>query len=357
MKIRTRLTLWYAAILIISLLLIGFGTYQELAEQMRHEHRGQPAEHALGEAGEMIFLIGLPAVLLGLIGGLWLTRRALAPVTKLTEAVEGINDRNLRERLPRTCNGDELDRLTEVFNAMTARLDGSFQRIREFTLRASHELKTPLTVLHGELENALAEPSLTETQRERFSSQFDEIQRLGQIVDGLTLLSKADSGLIDLKLEPLQLAEIVQDVMADAQILGRPANISVQLGGCEPVLVLGDRHRLRQLLLILADNAIKYNLGGGSVEMVLRRNGANAELRVINTGNGIPSEKLPNVFEPFYRGDSSHNRETDGCGLGLSIAQWIVSAHKGTIRIESIPSEKTTVTLTLPTFTGEAMVS
>ena len=109
----------------------------------------------------MIFQVGLPAVILGLLGGWWLTRRALAPVAKLTDAVEKIHERNLREPLPRTGNGDELDRLTEVFNAMTARLDGSFNRIREFTLHASHELKTPLTILCGETETALRDESLS----------------------------------------------------------------------------------------------------------------------------------------------------------------------------------------------------
>ena len=145
----------------MSLLVIGLGTYREIAEQLRHEHRRAPAGHALDEAGEMVFQVGLPAVLLGLLGGWWLTRRALAPVTRLTETVEKIHEHNLREPLPRTGNGDELDRLTEVFNSMTARLDGSFQRIREFTLHASHELKTPLTVLRGELETALHEENST----------------------------------------------------------------------------------------------------------------------------------------------------------------------------------------------------
>ena len=121
-------------------------------------------------------------------------RRSLAPVEALTRAIERIHDRNLHEQLPRTGNGDELDRLTQVFNDMTARLDQSFQRIREFTLHASHELKTPLTVMQGELETACREENLTETQRDRVLSQLDEVQRLAKIVDGLSLLTKADAG-------------------------------------------------------------------------------------------------------------------------------------------------------------------
>ena len=131
----------------------------------------------------------------------------------------------MREPLPRTGNGDELDRLTEVFNAMTARLDDSFQRIREFTLHASHELKTPLTVLRGEMETALRDESLSAAERERAASQLDELRRLAQIVDGLTLLTKADAGQIALKLEPVRLDELVRDNFADAQILAEPHGI------------------------------------------------------------------------------------------------------------------------------------
>lgn len=211
MKIRTRLTLWYATILILSLALIGAGTYQEIAEQMEDNHRHHLWEHALDETSELIFPIGLPAIVLGLLGGWWITRRALAPVTALTEAVKKIHDRNLREQLPRNHSGDELDRLTEVFNAMTARLDGSFQRIREFTLHASHELKTPLTVMRGELETALREENFTPVQKERLLSQIDEIERLAKIVDALTLLTKADAGQVKLQFETVRLDDLARE--------------------------------------------------------------------------------------------------------------------------------------------------
>ncbi|TAL01441.1 MAG: HAMP domain-containing histidine kinase, partial [Verrucomicrobia bacterium] len=300
------------------------------------------------EAVRNILWAGLPAALIAAVGGWFLMRRALSPVAALTQAAEKIHDRNLNQKLPRTGNGDELDRLTEVFNAMTTRLDGSFTRIREFTLHASHELKTPLTILHGELETALNEPSLTEPQRERLASQLDEIQRLGKIVDGLTLLTKADAGQIELKREPVPLDEIVRDVFADAQILARPANISVRLADCVPLKVQGDKHRLRQLLLNLADNAIKYNQPGGAVEFSLRSSGANAELQISNTGKGIPPEQLPRIFEPFFRGDASHNRAVDGCGLGLSIARWICAAHGGNLLLTSVSGQPTVATVSLP---------
>ena len=348
MKIRTRLTWWYAGILVVSLLVMGVGTYREIDEQLRHEHRREPAEHALGEAGEMFFQVGLPAVVLGLLGGWWLTRRALAPVTKLTDAVEKIHEKNLGEKIPRTGNGDELDRLTEVFNDMTTRLNDSFNRIREFTLHASHELKTPLTILCGETETELRDESLTPDERERLMSQLDEVRRLSKIVDGLTLLAKADAGQIALQFETVRFDELVRDNFADAQILAEPHGIKVELEMCEEISVRGDRHRLRQLLLNLADNAVKYNQPQGGVAMNLRRADGFAEFTIANTGAGIPPEILPRVFERFYRGDPAHSQTVDGCGLGLSIAQWIVSAHGGTIRIESVQGQLTTITLRLP---------
>jgi len=348
MTIRTRLTLWYAGILIASLLVIGLGTYREIAEQLRHDHRKAPAGHALDETSEMVFQIGLPAVLLGLLGGWWLMRRALAPVTKLTEAVEKIHEHNLHEPLPRSGNGDELDRLTEVFNSMTARLDGSFQRIREFTLHASHELKTPLTILRGELETALHDGHSSAAQKERLASQIDEIERLTKIVDGLTLLTKADAGQITLKCEPVRLDELVRESFADAKILASPHNIEVRLDQCDETTVAGDRHRLRQLLLNLADNAVKYNRPGGAVNFSLRRDGKFSELQITNTGAGLAPESQRRVFERFFRGDTSHNSAVDGCGLGLSIAQWIVTAHQGEIYFSSAPDKVTTVSVRLP---------
>ena len=149
MTLRTRLTLWYAVIFSASLLVIGVSMYSELVVEQRakiaRHHRAEVDDDAGTDITQIILLYGGSAVVVGLLGGWWLTRRAFAPVAALTRAAEKIHERNLSEQLPRSGNGDELDRLTEVFNAMTARLDDSFQQVRQFTLHASHELKTPLT--------------------------------------------------------------------------------------------------------------------------------------------------------------------------------------------------------------------
>jgi signal transduction histidine kinase len=352
--IRTRLTFWFAGILFAVLLAMSLFSYFELVVEPRnHALHPDPkaTEEDEGGGGEILEILawcGVPSVVLALSGGWWLMRRALGPVAALTQAAERINEHNLGERLPRTGNGDELDRLTEVFNAMTERLNHSFVRMREFTLHASHELKTPLTVIHGELETALQEAALPPAQRERLESELDEIQRLTKIVDGLTLLTKAGAGQITLAREPVRLDELVREACADALSLGRPRGVQVSLAECDSLTVAGDRHRLRQLLLNLTDNAVKYNHPNGSVTLALRRAADAAELTVANTGPGIAPEFLARVFDPFFRGDASHSHAEEGCGLGLSIARWIVTAHGGEIRIASEPNRLTTATIRLP---------
>jgi signal transduction histidine kinase len=358
MTIRTRLALWYAAIFSVSLLVIGVSMYSELVVEQRAKiarHHGSAVDADAGtDITQIILLYGGSAVVVGLLGGWWLTRRALAPVVVLTDAVEKIHEKNLGEKIPRSGNGDELDRLTEVFNAMTARLNDSFNRIREFTLHASHELKTPLTILCGETETALRDETISSAERERAASQLDELRRLTRIVDGLTLLAKADAGQVALQLETVRFDELVHDNFADLQILAEPHGIKVELENCEEISVRGDRHRLRQLLLNLADNAVKHNQPQGRVTIYLRRSGGTAEFTIANTGAGIPPEILPRVFDRFFCGDPAHGNTIDGCGLGLSISQWIVSAHGGKIQIASGSSKQIIVTVQIPVCTPEA---
>lgn len=346
MTIRTRMTFWYAGILMLSILLITIFSLNEF-----HEHHRTPrSERGMQEILEIFLAIAIPAAVLSVAGGWWLMRKSFAPLSELTRAAESITERNLAGKLPRSGNGDELDRLAEVLNRMTARLNDSFQYIRGFTLHASHELKTPLTVMHGELETALRDEdsTLTPAQRDRLLSQLDEVQRLSKIVDGLTLLTKADAGEVKLASEPLRLDELVRDAHADTLILGEPRGVKVELAACEELTVLGDRHRLRQLLLNLADNAVKYNESGGSISMSLSRENGSAKFAMANSGPGIRAEDLPRVFDRFFRGDPAHSNATEGCGLGLSVAQWIASAHHGSIDIKSEPSKQTVVTVRLP---------
>lgn len=348
MTIRTRLMLWMGGVLFLSLVLLAGALHYEWVEQqhLRDGHR-QP-EPAWEEVGEVLLYYGLPTTLLLFLGSWWLLRKSLAPIRVLTRAAEQIDINNLKERLPPTGTGDELDRLTGVFNSMMARLDESFTHIREFTLNASHELKTPLTVMRAEIETALRDPSTPPTQGQIFANQLDYIAHLAKIVDSLTLLAKADSGQLTLALEPVGLDELVRDSFADAQLLARADGLKVDLRACDEATVRGDRHRLKQLLLNLTDNAIKYNQPQGRVEIELVRAARSVVLRITNTGPGIAPEQLPRVFDRFYRGDLAHGTGVEGSGLGLAIARWIVKAHGGEIQIASTMNRETIVTVTLP---------
>lgn len=349
MTIGTRLNLWYSAILLVALLLIsGWSYYEMFVENRTAETEAKlhsRGETPLNEFGEVLLFGGLPALILALAGGSLLMRRALSPISSLAKAVERVHVENLDQPLPRSGNSDELDRLTEVFNDMTERLHGSFQQIREFTLHASHELKTPLTVVRNELDTALADDDLSIAERERCASMLEEIERLAQIVDGLNFITKADAGLLTLDKSAVPLDDLVRDACDDAQALAQADKIEVCNEVCEPLVVLGERRRLRQLLLILTDNAVKYNRPGGRIVVSLKRDRERAILTLSNTGAGLPRESADRVFDRFFRGDASHNRDKDGCGLGLTIAKGIVQAHGGEIQFASEPNLLTTVTV------------
>jgi heavy metal sensor kinase len=349
MTIRKRVTLWYVGMLLVSLIAMMVVLHYEWKEQLdtiRKEHR-EP-DPVWEEAGEVALYYGLPTMLILLAGGWLVLRRALAPIGALTGAIERIHLQNLTERLPLNNQGDELDRLTEVFNAMMERLEKSVENIKEFTLHASHELKTPLTIMRGEIETALRQGGSPPEHQEMLSNQLEEIQRLAKIVDGLALLARADAGQMKLQQSPVALKELVEDSFADAQILAQPRRVTVKLESCDNVTVLGDRNRLRQLLLNLTENAIKYNQPEGEVNIALTRSNGTVQLKISNTGPGIPPEKLPRVFERFFRVDESHRNGMESCGLGLSIAQWIVKAHHGSISISSLPGQWTTLSVLLP---------
>lgn len=349
MRLRDRLALRYALVAGLCLVLLGGLVYHEFVTEPRERKAlGIPElpESDWGEYAEVFFYGMIPVVL---AGGWWLMRRTLAPLSQFTEAVKAVDAEHLRVPLPRTGNGDEVDRLTEVFNSMAERLDNSFQQIRHFTLHASHELKTPLTIMRVQLESKLRDTqSLPPEQIVWLECEWEEVQRLSRIVDALTFLTKADSGLIALEQKLVPLGELVRESFEDAQILAEPSRVTTVLTECQAAEVVGDRDRLRQLLLNLTDNAIKYNQPGGLVEIALRKAGDEAQIMITNTGKGVPEELQPKLFERFVRGDEARHRAIEGCGLGLAICRWIVQAHHGSIRISSIPEKSTTVLVCLP---------
>ncbi len=352
MTLRRRILLHYAATLSVSLVIVAFWSWYEFKEQQEVALQGGVEatlrQSPLVEAFEIILFGGLPALLLGIIGGSLLMRHALRPMEELTEALEKTTASNLAEPVERSGNGDELDRMTAVFNGMKARLGVAFTQAREFTLHASHELKTPLTILHGTLEQMLGDSDTPLAHRERITSMLEEVQRLSGIVSQLAFLAKADAGLLESSHGPVSLHDLVRDLVEDLSLLSASQNITVALVACQPSLVTGDRMRLRQLLLILGDNAVKHNQKGGSIELELHHADGRSTFRITNTGPVLPPELRSRVFERFLRGDASHGSAVEGSGLGLSIAESIARSHQGSLVFEVLEDDRTRLTLSLP---------
>jgi signal transduction histidine kinase len=336
-------------VLLLSLLILFGGLYYELVVERNTDlASGRNREPVEQEIQEILFFYAVPSVMVTLLGGWWLMRSSLRPVSNLTSIAERLSAQNLKERVPRSGNGDELDRLTEVFNSVLQRLEASFAREREFTLHASHELKTPLTILRSQTESFLRDPALSKAQQEMLGDHLDEIQRLAAIVDDLSLLAKADAGQLRLTMERINLGTLVSDAIADTALLGESSKIQVSAENDSECWINGDRHRLRQLLLTLSDNALKYCQTGGSIRSHLAQVNGFACLEMVNTGPGIPPSQIERVFDRFFRGDPAHGTYTEGSGLGLAIAKWIVGAHGGTIQIRSVPNQATTIQVLLP---------
>jgi signal transduction histidine kinase len=349
-KLRFRVAAIFAGMMLLMLLITtALSWYELIAEpqdpNLASEERNEPIGWRLTE----VLLEGSITILACSLVAWWLTHRMVRSIEGLTAAVEKVGDGDYGTQLPSKGSGDEIDRLTASFNAMSARVADSFRSVGEFTLNASHELKTPLTVLRATFERRLPSLPVGSPERDELASALDEIQRITRIVDQLSLLSKADSGVIKLKAQSISVQELLTSAMEDAEVLaeGRRIQVTCDLG---PVASLeGDRHRLRQLLLILADNAVKYSHPEtGVIHFSFRRDEmGQGVISVSNNGHGVPPEHRERVFERFFRGDISHSHQIEGSGLGLSIAQWIVRAHRGTIQFTST-SELTTVTVTLP---------
>jgi signal transduction histidine kinase len=278
---------------------------------------------------------------------------AFRPVDQLINEVEAITDgRSLHRRLPADASNDELSRLGITVNAMLTRLESSFAALRRFTADASHELKTPLTVLRADVERAM-HPSTNRAERMvALEEALQETARMSDLVDSLLTLARADEGRFDIYPLPIELEPLVREVYETAVILGEDAGLRLSLPTLENAVVMGDRTRLRQLLLNLVTNAIKYTPSGGRVELtVVRRPDDEIAITVRDTGIGISASDLPHVFDRFWRADRVRSRasERGGFGLGLSISQWIVQAHGGTITVQSRLGRGSLFTVVLPT--------
>ena len=295
------------------------------------------------------FVIGLvPAVLVGR----WLAGRALEPVDRMITEVREITDgRTLHRRLAVPMVKDELGRLADTLNQMMARLERSFAALRRFTADASHELKTPLTVVRAGVERAITRPDVPQETLAALEETLHEVNRMTELLDSLLTLARADEGRAELHREPMDLRAIVTEAGETGELLADHAGVAIEIRTPpEPVVLAVDRSRVRQLVLNLIENAVKYTPRGGNVSVQLGGIDGTVVLTVADSGIGIAAGDLPHIFDRFWRADSARTRTgaRPGAGLGLAISKWIAEAHGGAIEVQSRPGRGTTFTVTFP---------
>lgn len=300
----------------------------------------------------VLFLSATLAVALAAFGSWLVLGRSLAPLGVITDTAQAINRADdLSRRIPYSGPAnDEIGSLIESFNQTLERLENLFTSQQRFLADVSHELRTPLTVIKGSVDLMRRMKRLDE---ESLTSIDQEAGRLTRLVGGLILLVQAESGKLALNLKPVELDTLLLEVFHEMRVLAG-TNVQLKLADIDQVLVNGDRDRLKQVLLNLVGNAIQYTPPGGIVIMSLAIIGEQVRIIVRDTGPGIPAEDLPYIFERFYRAEKSRTRtRTSGFGLGLSIVQWIVENHGGTIKVESKEGQGTTFAIWLPLLTAE----
>ena len=279
--------------------------------------------------------IGLPVMVL-LIGftGYIVAGRAIQPVEAMAQRAGRISAEHLNERLHIENPDDELGRLGTAFNQTLARLETSFEQLRRFTADASHELRTPLTAIRSVGEVALQTHGDAPYYRDMIGSMLEEVDRLTRLVESLLTISRADAGHIHLQKSSVRLLDLAQESAALLDVLAEEKNQKIVVDGDPSVTTQADRLILRQALINLIDNAVKYSPAGGRIRVDVHAADGNAVVKVRDSGPGIPPEHMEKVFERFYRVDKARSRAEGGAGLGLSIVQWSVSAHGGKVELD-----------------------
>jgi heavy metal sensor kinase len=288
-------------------------------------------------------------LVLAALGGYWMSRRALAPVDEIIHAARRIGVTSLSERLvvPRT--GDELERLAGTLNEMLARLDASFQRIIQFTADASHELRTPISVMRTNAEITLRKPRSESEYREALSQILHETEKLSHLIEQLLEVARADSGVTALHLVRTNLNETLQKACRQARVLAEAKQLTAaEHLPDEPLWIQGDPAALERLFLIFLDNAVKYTQPGGRIDVQLTSHDGIAITEIRDSGIGIAEEDISHIFERFYQADRSRSRENGGSGLGLAIGRWIAQTHGGDIGVESEISRGSSFRIQLP---------
>ncbi|HWC98761.1 MAG TPA: heavy metal sensor histidine kinase [Candidatus Sulfopaludibacter sp.] len=295
----------------------------------------------------LLFATPLLIALAGL-GGYWLTTRGLAPLGWMAAQAREITGSNLHARLEIGDAAEELTALSASFNELLSRLDQSFESMRRFVADASHELRTPISVIRGEADVALSSDRSPAEYRQALALILDESRRLSRLVDDLLNLARADAGNVRLQVQEFYFNDLLAECCRSVQALSSARGIRLECRVGEDVSFHGDEELLRRLVINLLDNAIRYTPEGGTVSASLLAGQRELRVEVSDTGMGISAEAVPHLFERFYRADKARSRQDGGFGLGLAIVKWIAESHRGMVDLASRPGEGSTFTVTLP---------
>ena len=298
---------------------------------------------------QRLLLFGLPLLLAAAgAGGYALATRNLRPLRDMAEQCQSITSQNLNRRLEIDSPSNELETLATAFNGLLARLDGSFDTMRRFIADASHELRTPVSVVRGEADVALSRERPASEYRDALQAIHEESKRLSILIDDLLNLTRADAGHYALRAGELYWNDLLAECCRSAQALAAGKAITIECRVDGDVPYRGDEALLRRMTLNLLDNAIRYTPAGGKVTAVLDRRPAGVDIRIVDNGIGIAAGAIPRVFERFYRGDEARSRVAGGFGLGLPIVKWLAEAHGGPAALASTPGPGPTFTVRLP---------
>lgn len=295
------------------------------------------------------YLISVPVMLLVIVvAGWYMAGRALRPLHQVAETAQAVAGGNLSVRIAPRGAGDELDMLIAAFNRMLERLELNFQQIRQFSVDASHELRTPITIIRGQLEVALYTAETPEQFREAIMTALQDVERMGQIVKSLLLLEQAESGQVVLHRASLDIKALSEELAAQFRLAYDEKGISLKVLGEGPCWADVDRIQFDRLLSNLLSNALKYTHSGGRVEIVLEQVPGEAHMTVSDNGQGIPASNLPHIFERFYRVREQSADPDRGLGLGLAFVAWIARAHGGRVEVTSQPGQGSRFLVILP---------
>ena len=311
-------------------------------------HDSEQTHRALNRLA-IVLLVGAPlVVLVSLISGYFLATRALRPVQAMADKARAIGADNLSQRLAVHNPNDELGHLATVLNDTFVRLEQAFERLKRFTQDAAHELRTPLAVIRSVGEVGLQAPQAPDRYREVIASMLEETERLTRLVDGLLTLARADARRVPLERKPEDLRALCHEVTECLRVLTEEKQQTLAFAALHSVTANVDRNFLRQALINIVANAIRFTPAQGAIQIGLARDGANATIEISDDGPGIAPEHQARLFERFYRVDRSRSQETGGTGLGLAIARWAVEANGGRIELDSAPGRGSRFRIVLP---------